>query len=140
MQGKPKIALRLRPHNFEKGSEIELSAELHHTRRMSACGLSKGAVSKTSVYDPQIGVIEEVEGLSAHLKIHTFIEPEILQQAQINLFHAWTQDVSNLTTAKVALGRSEGVGSEPLGLSLSHANCRHLIGASENVIVWTLDA
>ena len=115
--------------------EVYFSAELHHARRMSACGLSKSAVSKTGIYDPKIGVIEEVEGLSAHLKIHTFTEPEILQQAQINLFHAWTQDVSNLTTAKVTLGRSEGVGSEPLGLSLGHVNCRYLIGARRNICV-----
>jgi len=78
--------------------------------------LVKGAVSKTSVYDRQIGVIEEVEGLSAHLKIHIFAE--LNSSASPNQsFHAWAQDVSNLTTSKVSLAvAKESVVT--LGLSL----------------------
>ena len=102
---------------------------------MSARGLSKGAVSKTSVYEPEVGMVEEVEGLRSHLKIDVFAEPEVLHQAQINLFHTWSQDVSSSAATKVSLGRSKGTGCEPLSLSLGHVNGSHLIGARRNVRV-----
>ena len=140
MQGRPKLALRPCPHGFGEELEVDLSTELHRAWRMSACSLSKGAVSKTGINDPKVGVIEEVESLCPHLKIDTFGEPEVLQQAQIDLFHTRAQDVSNGATAKVSLGRSEGAGCEPLGLSLGQVNCRHLIGARRDICVWIYHA
>jgi hypothetical protein len=70
--------------------EVEFSAELHRARQAGTGGLSKGGIRKTDVdailshttaASAKIGVIEEVESLSAHLQIDPFADCEVLQQA-----------------------------------------------------------
>src|ERR1700722_7963005 len=102
---------------------------------MSTCGLTKVAVSEAGIDEPEIGVVEDVEGLRAHLKADVLGEPEVLQQAEIDLFHAWAQNASDSTGAEVSLGCGEGAGCEPLGLSLGQVKCGHLIGARRYVCV-----
>ena len=109
--------------------EVHLSTELHRARRVSARGLSKGAISNPGVDEPEVGMVEEVEGFRSHLETDVFAEPEVFHQTQIYFFHAWTQDVPSAAAAKVPLGRGEGTGGEPLGFGLDEVNGSHLIGS-----------
>jgi len=67
--------------------EVQLAAELHRTRCVRACSLAKASGSDPGIYEPEVGVVEQVEGFCAHLETDVFGKPEVFHQAQINLFH-----------------------------------------------------
>src|SRR5580658_2069964 len=55
-------------------SEIEFAAELHLAAFVSTVGLAKGPVCDAAVDRVEVGVVENVECLSAHLEVDVFAE------------------------------------------------------------------
>ena len=105
--------------------------------------MSKGTASQTrvnsarscSAWPDEVGVVEEIEGLCAKLKVGSFAEPEVLQQAKVNPLGTWAEEASNGTTAEVALSRCEGASGKPLGSSFGEMNGRDLIRPRHNICI-----
>jgi len=94
--------------------EVQLAAELHFSSFVCAHRAAKGAVAETGIDGVEIGVVENVEGLSAHLQADAVAEAEVLHQAEVNLFEARAQDVSCMLRSEVALCGGEGGRVEPV--------------------------
>jgi len=89
------------------GLEVQLSAELHGSRNMSACCLPEGAVFEPSVDAAEVSVVEDIEGLGPQLKVEPLRELDVFHQSEIDPFDARAQEASNSTTPKVSLCGTE---------------------------------